>query len=114
MPVGALAPAAAWFYSATMVDSQHFTDATADYSRLAPHLWDRIGTDAVQAADPNPVSGFSTHAPGSGPQHCRQPLLWERVAKSMPSTSLAVCSMCCASEQASAGWGRCVHTKRTC
>lgn len=37
-----------------MVDSQHFTDAAADYSRLAPHLWDRIGTDAVQAADPQP------------------------------------------------------------
>ena len=54
MPVGALAPSAAWFYSATMVDSQHFTDAAADYSRLAPHLWDRIGADAVQAADPQP------------------------------------------------------------
>ncbi len=37
-----------------MVDSQHFTDATADYSRLAPHLWDRIGADAVAAADPQP------------------------------------------------------------
>lgn len=37
-----------------MVDSQHFTDAAADYSRLAPHLWDRIGADAVAAADPQP------------------------------------------------------------
>lgn len=37
-----------------MVDSQHFTDAAADYSRLAPYLWDRIGADAVAAADPQP------------------------------------------------------------
>ncbi|WP_286957276.1 class I SAM-dependent methyltransferase [Brevibacterium sp. UBA7493] len=37
-----------------MIDSQHFTDAAADYSRLAPHLWDRIGADAVAAADPQP------------------------------------------------------------
>ncbi|GAA1369493.1 class I SAM-dependent methyltransferase [Brevibacterium luteolum] len=37
-----------------MVDSQHFTDAAADYSRLAPHLWDRIGADAVAAAGPQP------------------------------------------------------------
>lgn len=54
MPVGALAPEAACSYSATMVDSQHFTDAAADYSRLAPHLWDRIGADAVAAAGPQP------------------------------------------------------------
>lgn len=37
-----------------MVDSQHFTDAAADYARLAPHLWDRIGADAVAAANPQP------------------------------------------------------------
>ncbi|MCT1873449.1 class I SAM-dependent methyltransferase [Brevibacterium luteolum] len=49
-----------------MVDSQHFTDAAADYSRLAPHLWDRIGADAVAAADPQPGERVLDACSGSG------------------------------------------------